>query len=40
MNCTWRLAVRILPELSDNRPVASHDCSTNGLINVFKQMRK
>ena len=35
-----QLAVRILPELDDDLPIASHDCSTNGLINTFKQMRK
>jgi glucose-6-phosphate isomerase len=35
-----QLAVRILPELGDDQPVASHDASTNGLINAFKQMRK
>ncbi|KPJ78578.1 MAG: glucose-6-phosphate isomerase [Deltaproteobacteria bacterium SG8_13] len=35
-----QLAVRILPELDDDVPVASHDCSTNGLINAFKKMRK
>ncbi len=35
-----QLAVKILPELDDDLPVDSHDCSTNGLINTFKQMRK
>ncbi|TAN44416.1 MAG: glucose-6-phosphate isomerase [Nitrospirae bacterium] len=35
-----QLANRILPELQDDRPVASHDSSTNGLINAFKEMRK
>jgi glucose-6-phosphate isomerase len=34
-----QLAKRILPELDDDRPVASHDGSTNGLINHFKRMR-
>ena len=34
-----QLANKILPELSDNRSVESHDPSTNGLINAFKQMR-
>ncbi len=34
-----QLAKKILPELKDNEPVASHDCSTNGLINTFKEMR-
>jgi glucose-6-phosphate isomerase len=35
-----QLANRILPELDDDRPVASHDSSTNGLINAYKEMRK
>jgi glucose-6-phosphate isomerase len=34
-----QLAKEILPELSDDRPVHSHDSSTNGLINAFKAMR-
>lgn len=34
-----QLANRILPELADNKSVASHDSSTNGLINQFKQWR-
>ncbi len=34
-----QLAGRILPELLDDQPVASHDASTNGLINWFKSMR-
>lgn len=34
-----QLANRILPELADSKPVASHDSSTNGLINTFKQWR-
>lgn len=34
-----QLANRILPELADSKPVASHDASTNGLINTFKQWR-
>jgi glucose-6-phosphate isomerase len=33
------LASRILPELKDDQPVHSHDSSTNGLINTFKEMR-
>lgn len=33
------LAVKVLPELEDEKPVQSHDASTNGLINAFKQMR-
>ena len=32
-----QLANKILPELQDNSPVTSHDSSTNGLINCFKQ---
>jgi glucose-6-phosphate isomerase len=35
-----QLARKILPELSDDRPVTSHDSSTNGLINRFKELRK
>ncbi|MGD9318692.1 MAG: glucose-6-phosphate isomerase [Desulfobacteraceae bacterium] len=35
-----QLAKKILPELGNNKPVDSHDSSTNGLINVFKEMRK
>ncbi len=35
-----QLAGKILPELKDDKPVASHDSSTNALINLFKQMRK
>jgi glucose-6-phosphate isomerase len=35
-----QLAGRILPELADDRPVASHDSSTNGLINAYKEMRE
>jgi glucose-6-phosphate isomerase len=34
-----QLANVILPELKDNRPVSTHDSSTNGLINAFKKMR-
>jgi glucose-6-phosphate isomerase len=34
-----QLAGKILPELADDAPVTSHDSSTNGLINVFKEMR-
>jgi glucose-6-phosphate isomerase len=34
-----QLANRILPELKDENPVASHDASTNGLINAFKALR-
>ncbi len=34
-----QLAKKILPELVDDTPVGSHDSSTNGLINAFKEMR-
>lgn len=34
-----QLANRILPELTDSEKVASHDSSTNGLINQFKTWR-
>jgi glucose-6-phosphate isomerase len=34
------LAKNILPELSGEGPAESHDSSTNGLINAFKEMRK
>ena len=34
-----QLANRILPELTDSEKVASHDSSTNGLINQFKVWR-
>lgn len=34
-----QLANKILPELSGNDKVSSHDSSTNGLINAFKNMR-
>jgi glucose-6-phosphate isomerase len=34
-----QLASKILPELSSNEPVSSHDSSTNGLINRYKEMR-
>jgi glucose-6-phosphate isomerase len=33
------LANAILPELKDAAPVGSHDASTNGLINAYKEMR-
>ncbi|WP_373496537.1 glucose-6-phosphate isomerase [Aquiflexum sp.] len=33
------LANAILPELTHNNPVNSHDSSTNGLINAYKEMR-
>jgi glucose-6-phosphate isomerase len=34
-----QLAKAILPELQDNKPINSHDSSTNGLINFYKQHR-
>ncbi|KIC93945.1 glucose-6-phosphate isomerase [Flavihumibacter solisilvae] len=35
-----QLANRILPELESDEPVSSHDSSTNGLINAYKQFRR
>ena len=35
-----QLAGKILPELKNETPVASHDSSTNGLINAWKKMRE
>jgi glucose-6-phosphate isomerase len=35
-----QLAKKILPELHDTNKVSSHDSSTNGLINVYKEMRE
>ncbi len=34
-----QLAKNILPELADDRPVNTHDASTDGLINAYKKMR-
>ncbi|RYE38448.1 MAG: glucose-6-phosphate isomerase, partial [Sphingobacteriales bacterium] len=34
-----QLAKSILPELGDEKEVASHDASTNGLINQYKAWR-
>ena len=34
-----QLARAILPELADDEPVESHDASTNGLINTYKNWR-
>jgi len=34
-----QLAQKTLSELQDNKPVSSHDSSTNGLINAFKKMK-
>ena len=35
-----QLANQILPELAHDQPVHSHDASTNGLINAWKEMKK
>lgn len=35
-----QLAKKILPELKGKEPATTHDASTNGLINVYKQMRE
>ena len=35
-----QLANAILPELESDEPVNGHDASTNGLINMYKEMRK
>jgi glucose-6-phosphate isomerase len=35
-----QLANKILPELSGDDQISSHDSSTNGLINTFKEMRR
>ncbi len=35
-----QLANKILPELSNDEAIQSHDESTNGLINAYKKMRK
>lgn len=35
-----QLANRILPELLDDTRVTAHDSSTNGLINLYKEMRR
>ncbi len=35
-----QLAKMILPELENNAVISSHDASTNGLINYFKQTRQ
>jgi glucose-6-phosphate isomerase len=34
------LAKKILPELKDDKRITSHDSSSNGLINEFKEMRR
>jgi glucose-6-phosphate isomerase len=35
-----QLANKILPELGDNQDISSHDSSTNGLINQYKNWKK
>ena len=35
-----QLANKILPELQKDDAIETHDSSTNGLINIYKQMRK
>jgi glucose-6-phosphate isomerase len=35
-----QLAKKILPELTDDKPVTGHDASTNGLINAYKTLRE
>ncbi len=35
-----QLAKNILPELKDGKKISTHDSSTNGLINLFKEMGK
>ena len=35
-----QLANKILPELTNEASINSHDASTNGLINAFKKMRE
>ncbi len=35
-----QLAGKILPELENDYAISSHDASTNGLINAYKQLRK
>ncbi len=35
-----KLAKKILPELESDEKISSHDSSTNGLINAYKELRK
>jgi glucose-6-phosphate isomerase len=35
-----QLASKILPELQNDSVISSHDVSTNGLINAYKEMKK
>ncbi len=35
-----QLATKILPELKSSNRISSHDSSTNGLINIFKEFQK
>jgi glucose-6-phosphate isomerase len=34
-----QLATKIQPELKDDKPIDTHDSSTKGLINAYKEMR-
>lgn len=34
-----QLANKVLPELVSDQPITSHDSSTNGLINAYKEMK-
>jgi glucose-6-phosphate isomerase len=35
-----QLASKVLPELENDDDITSHDSSTNGLINAWKEMKK
>jgi glucose-6-phosphate isomerase len=35
-----QLANQILPELKSDEPISSHDSSTNGLVNIYKELKK
>ena len=35
-----QLAKKVLPELVNEEEIQTHDSSTNGLINAYKEMRK
>jgi glucose-6-phosphate isomerase len=35
-----QLAKTVLAEIGDDRPVAAHDSSTNGLLNYYKSLRQ
>ena len=34
-----KLALKIIPELTSDKEITSHDSSTNGLINAYKKMK-